>query len=345
LISGQRCLVTGGAGFIGSAITRQLIAAGAAEVTVLDDLSAGTAGNLAGVLASGRARLAEGDIRDGKLVRKLMGGIDLVFHQAAIKILRCAAEPRLAVDVIVNGTYEVAEAAAAAGVRKMIAASSASVYGLAGSFPTAEHHHPYSNTTLYGAAKAFTEGMLRSFRAARGLDYVALRYFNVYGPGMDVHGAYTEVLPRWMDRIASRQRPLIFGDGTQTIDLVYITDIARGNLLAAVSDATDEVFNLGSGTETSLTELAQALLRVMGSGLEPDYGPERTVNPVPRRQADITAAAERLGWKPETGLETGLRLLTAWRTRGAATELLKGHGTSLGVPWFSSHRDPDPRPA
>lgn len=307
MIRGSRCLVTGGAGFIGSAISDQLIAAGAAEIIVLDDLSGGKRENLPpGVF------LAEGDIRDRKLVRQLMGGMDYVFHQAAVKILRCIAEPRLALEVLAEGTYEVAEAAATAGVKKMVAASSASVYGLAESFPTNESHHPYDNETFYGAAKLFTEGMLRSLHATHGLEYAALRYFNVYGPRMDTHGAYTEVLPRWMDRISAGLSPLIDGDGTNTRDFVFVSDVAEANLLAAESAAVG-AFNIGSGTETSLTELAQMLLDVMGSDLKPEYGPVRKADPVPRRLADISAAKEHLGWIPETDLRTGLRSLVSWR--------------------------------
>jgi UDP-glucose 4-epimerase len=241
-----------------------------------------------------------------------MSGVDLVFHQAAIRITQCAAEPRLALEVLVEGTYEIVEAAVDAGVRKVVAASSASVYGLAEQFPTSERHHPYANDTLYGAAKTFNEGLLRSFHAMRGLDYVALRYFNVYGPRMDIYGLYTEVLIRWMERIESGQPPLILGDGTQTMDFVYTEDIARANVLAASADVTDEIFNIGSGTETSLTELAHTLLRVMGSDLPLEFGPSRGVNAVTRRLADVSHARQRLGWKAEIGLEEGLRRLVAW---------------------------------
>jgi UDP-glucose 4-epimerase len=312
MIKGQRCLVTGGAGTIGSTIVDQLVYAGAAEVTVLDNFVRGRRDNLGDALTSGIVRVVEGDIRDRSLVSSVMEGIDLVFHQAAIRITQCAAEPRLALEVLVDGTYEVIEAAAEAGVRKVVAASSASVYGLAEEFPTPERNHPYANDTLYGAAKTFNEGLLRSFHAMRGLDYIALRYFNVYGPRMDIHGLYTEVLIRWMERIEAGQPPLILGDGTQTMDFIFTEDIARANLLAATSDATDEVFNIGSGTETSLTELAQVLLGVMGSDLPLEYGPPRGVNAVTRRLADVSLAAERLGWRAEVGLEEGLKRLVSW---------------------------------
>ncbi|MGP7996281.1 MAG: NAD-dependent epimerase/dehydratase family protein [Streptosporangiaceae bacterium] len=312
MITGQRCLVTGGAGTIGSTIVDQLVAAGAGEIIVLDNLVRGRRENLAGALDSDRVRLEVGDIRDTALVRQLMSGIDLVFHQAAIRITQCASEPRLALEVLVDGTYEIVEAAADAGVRKVVAASSASVYGLADHFPTTERQHPYDNDTLYGAAKTFNEGLLRSFHAMRGLDYVALRYFNVYGPRMDIYGLYTEVLIRWMERIEAGQPPLILGDGLQTMDFVYTEDIARANLLAAASDATDQVFNIASSTETSLVELAEALQRAMGSDLDLEFGPPRGVNAVTRRLADTSAAAQVLGWKADIGLDEGLSRLVAW---------------------------------
>jgi UDP-glucose 4-epimerase len=312
VIKGQRCLVTGGAGTIGSTIVDQLVAADAAEVIVLDNFVRGRKENLAGALGSGTVRIVDGDIRDRGLVTSLMSGIDLVFHQAAIRITQCAAEPRLALEVLVDGTYEVVEAAANAGVRKVVAASSASVYGLAEQFPTPERHHPYDNDTLYGAAKTFNESLLRSFHAMNGLDYVVLRYFNVYGPRMDIYGLYTEVLIRWMERIEAGQPPLILGDGSQTMDFVFTEDIARANLLAASADVTDTVFNIGSGTETSLTELAYALLSAMGSSLPLEFGPPRGVNAVTRRLADVSRAAELLGWKSEINLDDGLRRLVAW---------------------------------
>jgi UDP-glucose 4-epimerase len=312
MIEGQHCLVTGGAGTIGSTIVDQLVAAGAEEIVVLDNFVRGRQENLSRAQASGKVRLVDGDIRDRDLVRSLMTGVDLLFHQAAIRITQCAEEPRLAVEVLVNGTYEVIEAAAEAGVRKVIAASSASVYGAAEQFPTGESHHPYANDTLYGAAKTFNEGLLRSFHAMRGLDYVALRYFNVYGPRMDIHGLYTEVLIRWMERIIAGQPPLIFGDGSQTMDFVYTDDIARANVLAAASDVTDTVFNIGTGVETSLADLARMLLQVMESDLDVEFGPQRAVNKVPRRIADVGAAGRQLGWKAEVGLDEGLRRLVAW---------------------------------
>jgi UDP-glucose 4-epimerase len=321
-----KVLVTGGGGAIGSNVTDELVLAGAEEVVVLDNFVRGRRENLAWAQKNGNVRLVEGDIRDRELVRQLMDGVDVAFHLAAIRITQCAEEPRLANEVLVDGTFNVVEAAAEAGVRKLVASSSASIYGLAEAFPTREDHHPYANDTLYGAAKAYNEALLRSFHAMTGLDYVALRYFNVYGPRMDVHGLYTEVLVRWMERIDAGQPPLILGDGLQTMDFVYIGDVARSNLLAAASDRTDVVYNVASGTETSLLELAQMLLRVMGSDLSVEHGPARAVNGVTRRLADTALAREQLGLEAEVDLEAGLtRLVDWWRGEraGAPTQPLR----------------------
>jgi UDP-glucose 4-epimerase len=308
----SKVLVTGGAGLIGSHIVDQLAKSGVPNIVVLDNFVRGRRENLAWTLANGSLKIVEADIRDTKVLAEVMADVDLVFHQAAIRITQCAQEPRLALEVLVDGTYNVLEAAVQAGVKKVVAASSASVYGAARDFPTTEDHHPYGNRTIYGAAKTFNEGLLRSFKEMFGLDYVALRYFNVYGPRMDIHGVYTEVLIRWMERIAAGQPPLIFGDGHQTMDFVHAEDIARANILAAQADVSDEFFNVASGTETSLNELAYALLRVMGSDLEPEYGPERKVNPVPRRLASTEKAEQMLGFRAQISLEEGLKGLVAW---------------------------------
>lgn len=312
----RRVLVTGGAGLIGSHIVDLLIDGRErgefGEIIVVDNLVRGRHENLAAARSRGPITFVEGDIRDRALLAEAMQGVDLLFHLAAIRITQCAEEPRLALEVLVDGTFNVMEAAVQAGVKKVVASSTASVYGLAEAFPTDERHHPYNNRTLYGAAKVFNEGLLRSFNDMYGLDYIALRYFNVYGPRMDVYGAYTEVLIRWMDRIAEGKPPLIFGDGKQTMDFVYVEDIARANLLAAQSPLSDTVFNVASGVETSLNDLAHALLKVMGSDLSIEYGPERKVNPVSRRLADTSGAADALGFRAQIDLEEGLRRLVAW---------------------------------
>lgn len=323
-LQGATTLVTGGAGTIGSTIVDQLLRADVARVRILDNLVRGRRGNLTQALEDRRIELIVGDIRDRDLVNDLSRGSDLVFHEAAIRITQCAEDPRLALEVLVDGSFNVFEAAVNAKVDKIVAASSASVYGLAEEFPTTERHHHHNNDTFYGAAKSFDEGMLRSFRAMHGLNYIALRPFNVYGPRMDIHGVYTEVLIRWMERIADGKSPLIFGDGSQTMDFVHTVDIARAHLLAAASDVTEGVYNVASGSETSLADLARALLKAMDSDLPLEHGPERKVNAVTRRLASTEAAATDLGFRAEIDLETGLRDLVAWWRAERADPLAVG---------------------
>lgn len=312
-ISGNRFLITGGAGLMGSHIADRLLAGGASEITLLDNFVRGSMHNIDEILKDPRVRLVKGDIRDLDLLMDLATGIDGLFHMAAIRITACADNPREAMEVMMTGTHNVLQAAVEKKVGKLLYASSASVYGLADTFPTDESHPPYNNRTYYGAAKVAGEGMVRSFAEMYGLRYVALRYFNVYGPRMDIDGKYTEVLVRWLDRIDAGQPPLIFGDGSQTMDMISIDDITDANLLAMESDVTDEVFNVASGTETSLLELLQAVLRVTGSTLEPEFLPERSVNPVPRRLADTSKAEKLLGFKAKVSVEEGLRRFIAWR--------------------------------
>jgi nucleoside-diphosphate-sugar epimerase len=319
----DRILITGGAGLIGSHIADLLVREGDPQIIILDNFVRGRRDNFAWAADHGRVEVVEGDIRDAALVRRVMQGVDVVFHQAALRITQCAEEPRVAMEVMADGTFNVLEAAVEAKVRKVVAASSASVYGMADEFPITEKHHSYNNRTLYGAAKAFNEALLRSFNEMYGLNYVALRYFNVYGPRMDIHGVYTEVLIRWMERIMAHKPPLIFGDGTQTMDFIYVEDIARANVLAAQSDVTDEVFNVASGTETSLNDLAHALLKVMGSDLKPEYGPARKVNPVARRLADTSRASKMIGFRSQVDLEEGLRRLLSWWQSTRATSSIE----------------------
>ena len=312
----RKILVTGGAGFIGSQIIDLLIKEhgydASGEIVAVDDMVRGRPENLDWAMANGKVRLVEGDIRDSALMDQLVKGCDLVFHMAALRITQCAVEPRAALEIMVDATFDLCEKCVREKVSKIVAASSASIYGQAEDFPTTEAHHPYANRTLYGAAKTFNEGLLRSFNDMYGLNYAAMRYFNVYGPRMDIHGKYTEVLIRWMERIANGQPPLIFGDGLQTMDFVHVQDVARATVLAAWADVPDQVFNVASGTETSLNGLAMALLKVMGSDLTPEYGPERAVNPVHRRLADVSKAREMLGFTTSIGLEEGLAGLVDW---------------------------------
>jgi UDP-glucose 4-epimerase len=312
-IEGKKFLITGGAGLMGSHITDRLLAKGAAEIILLDNFIRGSMHNIEDALKNKRVRLVKGDIRDLDLLMDLATDVDGMFHMAALRITACADNPREAMEVMLTGTHNVMQTAVEKKVGKLVYASSASVYGLADVFPTDEKHHAFNNRTLYGSAKIAGEGMARSFAEMYGLQYVALRYFNVYGPRMDIHGKYTEVLVRWLDRVGAGQPPIIFGDGLQTMDLVYIDDVTDANIIAMESDVTDEVFNVASGKETSLLELLQAVLKVTGSTLKPEFLPARSVNPVPRRLADTKKAENLLGFKAKVNVEEGLIRLIAWR--------------------------------
>ena len=322
-LDGKTILITGGAGMIGSATVDLLLRDHPrTRIVILDNLSRGTMANIESALKHPSVRFVLGDISDAATVASACRNVDAVIHLAAQRITACAADPRRAMEVMCDGSFNVVDAARQAGVRKIVAASSASIYGLADVFPTPEDHHPYNNQTWYGASKVMLEGLLRSYHAMYGLPYVALRYFNVYGPRMDTHGKYTEVLVRWIDRIAQGQPPLILGDGHQTMDFVYIDDVAKANVLALQSDCDDDVINVASGRETSLRELAAALLKVMGAThLVPEYGPERSVNPVLRRLASTRKAQSLLGFRAEVGLEQGLDRLVRWWQKNRPLEV------------------------
>lgn len=313
-IDGTKILVTGGCGLIGSTTIDLLLREHRPErIVILDNLVRGSLSNVDQALKDPRVSLQRGDIRDFDTVAAATAGMDAVIHMATLRITACAEDPREAFEVMCTGTFNVVDAARRAGVRRVVAASSASVYGMAESFPTTEDHHPYNNRTWYGATKVWLEGLLRSFHDMYGLPYVALRYFNVYGPRMDVFGKYTEVLIRWMERIAGGEPPLIFGDGAQTMDFVHVRDVARANVLALLSDVEDRVYNVGSGQETSLLELLHLLLKAMGrEDLQPEFQPARAVNPVPRRLADVCAARRDLGFSTTIPLADGLKGLVQW---------------------------------
>ncbi|MCH7525798.1 MAG: NAD-dependent epimerase/dehydratase family protein [Planctomycetes bacterium] len=314
-LAGKTILVTGGCGLIGSTIVQRLVECEkVAEVRIIDNLSRGTLSNIDAARRGGVVDCIPKDIRSYEEIRPHFTDVDVVFHEAAIRITACAEDRRECQDVLVNGTYNVVEACVDAGVKRLIAASSASVYGMADAFPITEGHHLYNNKTWYGAAKMANEALYRAFHQMTGLTYVALRYFNVYGPRMDAFGKYTEVLIRWLDCLDKGLPPKIFGDGRLTMDLVYSEDVARANIVAAKSDVTDEVFNIGSGRETTLRDLLMLLLEITErKGIQPQYLPERTVNPVRRRLADTSKAKRMLGFECEVDLREGLRRLVEWR--------------------------------
>jgi UDP-glucose 4-epimerase len=321
-LSGARVLVTGGAGFIGSAIVNQLLSEGASEILVLDNFVRGSRDNLAFANRRTELKVIEGDIRNTFLVNQLCEGIDFIFHEAALRITRCAEAPKEAVEVLIDGTQNLLDAAIRERVKKIVFASSASVYGEPSYLPIDEAH-PFNNRTMYGAGKIAAEQMLRAYFTTHGLPYVALRYFNVYGPHMDMTGVYTEVLVRWLDAIDGNQPPQIFGDGTQSMDFVFVEDVARANILAMQSDVQDEVFNVATGVQTSLKELCELVLNLNHSSLRPHYREARTVANVQARRATVDKAEKMLGFKARTSLKEGLNELINWRRSVKSAALIE----------------------
>lgn len=315
-IDGSRVLVVGGAGFLGSHIVDQLTATSAREIIVLDNFVRGTRENLLSAAQDPRVRIVEGSIVDRRLLSELMDGTDLVFHLAALWLFECVHEPRSALEVNVVGTFNVIEAAQAAGVRKIVYSSSASVYGDAAFTPMTEEH-PFNNRTMYGATKIAGEQFFRAFNEQTGLPYVGLRYMNIYGPRMDYKGTYVSVIMKVLDRIDQGLAPLIFGDGTQAYDFVHVDDVARANILAMESDASDEFFNVGIGVRTSIAELVDELLMITESDLTPEFRPQEQMF-VTHRVGSTSKAEEMLGFRASIQLEEGLRSVVLWRRRDQA---------------------------
>ena len=313
-LANKNILITGGAGFIGSHIADIAVQEGGI-VTCYDNLCRGSLNNIAHLLDKNgdQFRFVHADVRDNMKLEESVSKADVVFHQSALRITACAEHKELAFETMGRAFFDLLELCVKYKTERLVVASSASVYGLAETFPTPETCHNYDNKTLYGALKIFNEALLRSYHDMHGLNYVATRNFNVFGPRMDTEGKYTEVLVRWMERIEDGLGPIIYGDGNQTMDFVDVRDVARANILAAKSESTDEVFNVASGTETSLVDLAYTLLDVMGrSDLEVVHEAERAVNPVPRRLADISKADAVLGFKSEIDLKCALQELVEW---------------------------------
>jgi UDP-glucose 4-epimerase len=319
-LKGARALVTGGAGFVGSHIVDQLIAAGAARVLVIDNFTRGRRDNLSSVSANPVVKVIEGDICDASLIDDASAGQDYVFHQAALRITQCAEAPVRAVKVMIEGTQNILESAVRHRVAKVLVASSASVYGEPGRLPMHETD-AFNNRTIYGAAKIANEQMSRAYAEMYGLRYLALRPFNVYGPRMDAFGVYTEVMIRWLERLGAGEAPLIFGDGSQTMDFVHVADVARAYILAATSSATDDVLNVGSGIETSLKDLCHLVCKATGHpDLRPIYREARKVNGVTRRRAAVEHARETIGFEARVPLDDGLAELVRWYQSLAGAE-------------------------
>lgn len=311
-IEGSVILVTGGAGFIGSYVVEELIPLKPKKIIIIDNLVRGSFENMVNFINNPVVEFIEADIRNSEILEKCFAGTDYVFHMAALRINSCAANPSEGFEVMLKSTFDVANLSMKHKIKKIVYSSSASVYGLAQHFPTPETDNPYNNQTFYGAAKMWGEQLFRSFKFMYGLDYVALRYFNAYGPRMDTDGKYTEVMIKWLDCIRDNKNPLIYGDGATSMDFVYVKDIAKANVAALVADVTDEAFNIGNCEETTLKQLLEILLKVNHSILEPEFREANSINPVSRRLADIRKAKELLNFMPTISLEQGMKELSDW---------------------------------
>ncbi len=315
-LADSRVLVLGGAGFIGSHIVDLLLDEPVREIVVLDNLVRGSRLNLADAVQDPRVTLVEGSIEDRALLDELMAGTDYVFLLAALWLYECVHEPRRALEVNVVGTFNVLDAALRAGVKRIVYSSSASVYGDAVFTPMTEEH-PFNNRTMYGATKIAGEQFFRAYHEQHGIDYVGLRYMNVYGPRMDYEGAYVSVVMKVLDRIDAGEPPVIFGDGNQAYDFVHVGDVARANILSLKSDATDVNLNVGTGVKTTIKELVDALLEVTGSQVEPEYRAGEHMF-VTHRVGSVELAAELVGFRAEIPYEDGLRSVVEWRGRDQA---------------------------
>ena len=309
----KRIAVIGGAGFIGSHIVDQLIAVPVREIIIVDNFVRGTRANIERALADPRVTLVEGSITDRALMDKVLAGVDGVFLLAALWLYECVHEPRKALDVNVEGTWNVIESARAAGVKKIVYSSSASVYGDAVALPMTEEH-PFNNRTMYGATKIAGEQFFRATFEQHKLPYVALRYMNVYGPRMDYKGTYVSVIMKVLDKIDAGERPIVFGDGSQAYDFVHVSDVARANLLSMTSDVADESFNVGTGVQTTINELVGQLLEITGSRLTIDYRPNEQMF-VTNRVGSTEKASRMIGFDATMPLEEGLRSVVEWRAR------------------------------
>lgn len=310
-LENARIVVIGGAGFVGSHLVDQLTHEPVREIVVFDNFVRGTRANLNEAVKDSRVKVVEGSITDLGLLRHLMAGADYVFHLAALWLYECVHQPRLALAVNVIGTYNVVETAQQAAVKKVVYSSSASVYGDAVSTPMTEDH-PFNNRTMYGATKIAGEQFLRANYEQNKMDYVGLRYMNIYGPRMDYKGAYVSVIMKVLDRLDQGQPPIIFGDGSQAYDFIHVSDVARANILAMKSSATDDFFNVGMGIKTTINELVDMLLELTGSNLEVEYRPQEQMF-VTHRVGSTERARSILGFQATMPLLEGLRSVIEWR--------------------------------
>jgi UDP-glucose 4-epimerase len=310
-LTDARIVVIGGAGLVGSHVVDQLLGEPVREVVVFDNLVRGTRANLAGALESPKVRLVEGSMTDPEALRRVLAGADGVFLLASLWLGECLNEPRQAWEVNTLGTWNVVEACRDLAVKRIVYSSSASVYGNASFTPMTEEH-PFNNRTTYGATKIACEQMLRAIHDQHGLPYVGYRYMNVYGPRMDYEGTYVSVIMKVLDNIFAGRPPVIYGDGEQVYDFVYVEDVARANVLGMKAACADEFFNIGSGVGTTINELVRTLLAITGSSLKPEYRPQE--RSFVTHRIGSTAKAERLlGFRATTPLAEGLGKVLAWR--------------------------------
>jgi len=318
-IRGKRVVVIGGAGLIGSHTVDLLTRQDVGEIIVYDNFSRGTAENLAAAQKDPRVRIYDvgGDICQTDILNAALAGADGVFHFAALWLLQCHDFPRAAFDVNIRGTFNVLEACVQQGVKRLVYSSSASVYGDAVEEPMTEDH-PFNNQNFYGATKIAGEAMARAFHHRYGLDYVGLRYMNVYGPRQDYRGAYIAVIMKMLDAIDAGRPLTVYGDGSQAYDFVYVGDCARANLCAIRADSVDRFYNVGTGRRTSIKELAELLLRCTGSNQPIEYLPGGLTF-VKNRVGSPVRASRELGFAAEVELDAGLRRLIEWRQAARRT--------------------------
>lgn len=313
-LEGSKLVLIGGAGLIGSHTADRLLDEDVGEILIYDNFVRGTPENLERALADPRVRLFDigGDILQTDILEAALEGADGVFHFAALWLLQCHEFPRSAFDVNVRGTFNVMEACVKKGVKRLVYSSSASVYGDAVTEPMTEDH-PFNNRNFYGATKIAGEAMLRAYHHRYGLDYVGLRYMNVYGPRQDYKGAYIAVIMKMLDAIDRGESPTVLGDGSEAFDFVAVEDCALANVCAMRADASDRFYNVGTGRRTSLKELAELLLDLTGSSLPIRYAPRSTATLVRNRIGDPERAAADIDFTARIGLREGLERLIAWR--------------------------------
>ena len=318
-LENKKVLVIGGAGLIGSHVVDQLVKTKASQIIIFDNFVRGSIENLAEALKDPRVKIFEagGDICQMDILDRAVKGMDGVFCLAALWLLQCHEFPRAAFEVNVRGAFNVMEACVANKVQKLVFSSSASVYGDALTEPMTEDH-PFNNKNFYGATKICDEAMLRAYHSRYGLNYLGLRYMNVYGPRQDYRGAYIAVIMKMLDAIDRGESPTILGDGSEAFDFVAVEDCARANLCAMEAETTDQFYNVGTGKRTSLKQLAEMLIELTGCKKPIQYQPHSQATLVRNRIGCPKKAREEIGFKAEIDLKDGLKRLIDWRAKHMA---------------------------